>query len=74
MKKTGLAYIDGAERGPVEKFAPPPRPNLGDNPQFYDSVLRGPSYPTNHEIFVKKSLPIFRKNFQKFTENFNFGG
>ena len=25
---------NGAERGPVEKFAPPPHPNLGADPQF----------------------------------------
>jgi len=33
----------------------------------------GTLIPTNPEIFVKKSLPVFEKNiFQKFVENLHF--
>jgi len=52
---------EGAERGPIEKFAPPPRPNGGSGPQFLDFPLRGPRTPTNPENFVKMSRPIFEK-------------
>ena len=38
QKRVGLHSTvsppDGAERGHIEKFAPPPRPNLGADPQF----------------------------------------
>jgi len=50
---------DGAERWPIEKFAPPPRQNWGSDPQFLDFLLRGPRTPTSPENCVKIALPIF---------------
>ena len=56
---------EGAERRPIEKFAPPPRPNWGPDPQFLYFTLRVPRTPTNPENFVKMTRPIFEKKISK---------
>ena len=64
---------EGAEWGPVKKFAPPPRPNWGSDPQFSDFPSRGPRTPTNPENFVKMTRPIFEKKISElFDLNFTF--
>ena len=64
---------EGAERGPIKKFASSPRQNWGPGPQFLEFVFREPRPPTNPENFTKIALRISDKNFfRKFDENLIF--
>jgi len=77
--ETGQAHIvqirrQGAGRGPIEKFDPPPRPNLGADPRFLNFVLRVYRGPTNPENLAKKLGPFPRYKFFKFWRKIPFSG
>ena len=53
---------DGAERVPIEKFAPPPRPNLGADPNF-NILFYGDPHPLQTLKTSRENLDPFLRNF-----------
>jgi len=65
---------EGAERGPIEKFAPLTRANWGSDRQLLDFLLQGLRLPTNTENFVKITRPISEKKISEIWTKFHFFG
>jgi len=62
---------DGAQRGPIEQFAPPPCPNLGADPNF-KILFSGAPRPLQTPKISRENLdPFLKKNFLHWRK-FNF--
>jgi len=64
---------EGAERGPIEKFAPPATPKLGVRPKIFRFSLTETPPPYKSRKFRENDRAHFReKNFRNFDENLIF--